>query len=197
MGTIVEILIANRLLRPKALFWGGTWAQSAAVTDYYGLTVEQLNDDRLGRALERIAQHADTILAALVLKAIERFRVDVHRIHHDISNIELYGAYQVDLTKGQAPPTPMPAYGRTKSGSKHVKQVQFVQARDSRPSPWKSTRRGWRLACPARCSRACAVVSAGALLQPRLGGNGECSCGTIHKRFSHSLGPRATRPQFN
>ncbi len=40
LGTLVEILIANRLLRPKALFRIGTWAQSAAVTDYYGLTVE-------------------------------------------------------------------------------------------------------------------------------------------------------------
>src|SRR5262245_54545762 len=71
LGTLVEVLVANRLLQPKALFRVGPWAQSAALTDYYGLTPEQLNDDRLGRALERLAAHAETIQAALVLKAIE------------------------------------------------------------------------------------------------------------------------------
>ena len=63
---------------------------AAEVTDYYDLTVEQLNDDRLGRALERLAAHAPSIQAALVLKAIEHFQLDVHQIHYDISNAELY-----------------------------------------------------------------------------------------------------------
>jgi hypothetical protein len=73
LGTLVEVLIANRLLRPKALFRVGAWAQAAALTDYYDLTTEQLNDDRLGRALERFPKYADSIQAALVLKAIEHF----------------------------------------------------------------------------------------------------------------------------
>jgi transposase len=125
LGTLVEVLIANRLLRPKALFRVGEWARSAEVTDYYGLTVEQLNDDRLGRALERLAAHAPTIQAALVLKAIEHFQLNVHQIHYDISNAELYGAYKVETAEGQPPPCPMPAYGRTKSGRKHIKQIQY------------------------------------------------------------------------
>src|SRR5215213_10235717 len=77
LGTLVEVLVANRLLQPKALFRIGPWAQSAALTDYYGLTPEQLNDDRLGRALERLAGYAPTIQAALVLAAIDRFELDV------------------------------------------------------------------------------------------------------------------------
>jgi hypothetical protein len=75
LGTLVEVLVANRLLQPKALFRVGPWAHSAALTDYYGLTAEQLNDDRLGRALERLAAHAETIQAALVLTAIDRFGI--------------------------------------------------------------------------------------------------------------------------
>ena len=46
LGTLVEVLVANRLFQPKALFRIGAWAQSAAMTDYSGLTAEQLNDDR-------------------------------------------------------------------------------------------------------------------------------------------------------
>jgi transposase len=125
LGTLVEILIANRLLQPKALFRVGQWAQTAAVTDYYNLTADQLNDDRLGRALERLAEHAPTIQAALVLKAIERFELDVTQIHYDITTVELYGAYEPPPVEGQTPPTPRPAYGRTKSGRKHLKQVQL------------------------------------------------------------------------
>ena len=123
LGTLVEVLVANRLLQPKALFRIGPWAQAAAVTDFYGLTAGQLNDDRLGRALERLAAHAPDIQAALVLKAIERFDLDVTQVHYDLTTVELYGAYEAEPAVGP-PPTPMPAYGRTKSGRKYVKQVQ-------------------------------------------------------------------------
>lgn len=124
LGTLAEIMIANRLLQPKALFRIGEWSQQAGLTDYYGLTVEQLNDDRLGRALERLAAHASTIQAALVLKMIKVFKLDVSHIHYDISNVELYGAYEA-ATAAVPPPTPLPTYGRTKSGRKNIKQIQF------------------------------------------------------------------------
>jgi transposase len=125
LGTLVEVLIANRLLRPQALFRIDQWAQTASVTDYFDLAAGQLNDDRLGRALERLAGHADRIQAALVLKAIREFKLDVTQIHYDITDVELFGAYELELAEGQAPPTPLPAYGRTKSGRKNVKQIQL------------------------------------------------------------------------
>jgi transposase len=125
LGTLVEVLVANRLLQPKALFRIGQWAEAAAVASYFGLTAEQLNDDRLGRALERLNEHAGDIQAALVLKAIEHFDLDVTQIHYDLTTVELYGAYQVETAEGQPSPTPLPTYGRTKSGRKHVKQVQL------------------------------------------------------------------------
>jgi transposase len=125
LGTLVEVLVMNRLLEPKALFRIGEWADDAGVTDYFNVTAEQLNDDCLGRALERIADHHDAIEAALVLQAIRRFKLDVSQIHYDISDVELFGAYEIDIPEGQPAPTPMPAYGRTKSGRKNVKQIQF------------------------------------------------------------------------
>src|SRR3954468_21426868 len=73
LGTLVEVLVANRLLQPKALFRVGQWLPPAALTVFLGLAAEQLNDDRLGRALERLNEHAEAIQAALVLKAIEHF----------------------------------------------------------------------------------------------------------------------------
>lgn len=124
LGILVEIMIANRLLQPKALFRIGEWAEKAGLTDYYGVTAEQLNDDRLGRALERVAAHAHTIQAALVLTMIKNFKLHVKQIHFDITNVELYGAYDAAAST-EVPPKPLPAYGRTKSGRKNVKQIQL------------------------------------------------------------------------
>jgi hypothetical protein len=125
LGTLVDVLITNRLLQPKALFRVGEWTQAAVLTDSYVLTAEQLNDDRLGRALERPAAHAPDIQAALVLKAIEHFELDVIQLHYDMTAVELYGANELETAEGQPPPTPLLTYGRTKSGLKHVKQVQL------------------------------------------------------------------------
>jgi transposase len=123
LGTLVEIMIANRLLNPQALFRVGEWANKAGLTDYYGVTAEQLNDDLLGRALERLAKCADAVEAALVTKMIKVFKVQVKQVHFDITDVELYGAYEQQVPPGQTPPTPQPAYGRTKSGRKNVKQI--------------------------------------------------------------------------
>lgn len=121
LGTLVEVLVANRLLNPKAMFRIGEWAESASVTDFFNVTADELNDDRLGRALERVALHGDNVQAALVLKAVKRFKLDVHQIHYDITDVELYGAYE---TEEDQEVSPRPAYGRTKSGRKNVKQIQ-------------------------------------------------------------------------
>lgn len=125
LGTLVEVMVCNRLLHPKALFKVDEWAQTAALTDYFDLQPGQLNDDRLGRALERLAAHADKVQAALVLTAIQRFKLEVTQIHYDITSVELFGAYAIEVPEGATPPTPMPAYGRTKSGRKNVKQIQL------------------------------------------------------------------------
>jgi transposase len=138
LGTVVEIMMLNRLLAPKAQFRIGAGARQAAVTDYYGLTEEQLNDDLLGRGLERLNQHQVTVQAAVVANAVTKYKLDVRRIHYDISNVELFGDYLRQLGKsvaGEAADTPAdggpqlgvprPEYGRTKSGRKNVKQIQF------------------------------------------------------------------------
>ncbi len=126
LGTLVEVMICCRMLNPKAQYKIGAWARKAGVCDYFEITEEQLNDDRLGRALERVATHAFSVQALLVLHVIKTFKLDVDNIHYDISNIELFGAYERQLNEdGDAELGPTPAYGRTKSGRKNVKQIQF------------------------------------------------------------------------
>jgi transposase len=144
LGILAEILILNRLLSPRPLFRVGEWARQAAVTEYYGVTEEELNDDRLGRALERLNEHRVTVQAGLTANAVKKFQLDVRHIHYDISNVELFGNYERQLEKAaaredadreqaesesaagsEAVAGPRPEYGRTKSGRKNVKQIQF------------------------------------------------------------------------
>ena len=125
LGTIVEIMVTNRLLNPKALFRLDEWAQQAGLAAYYGLEPGQLNDDRLGRALERLPAHAERVQAGLVVQSVKKFKLNVSQIHYDITSVELFGAYEIETKDGQPPPTPLPTYGRTKSGRKNVKQVQL------------------------------------------------------------------------
>jgi transposase len=125
LGDIVEILVANRLLEPKPLYKLGSWATKATLANFYNLTEEKLHDDCIGRALERIADHGDNVQAALVMRVIQKFNLDVRQIHYDLSTIELYGSYH-DYAEGPLDAqTPRPAYGHTKSGRKNVKQIQF------------------------------------------------------------------------
>jgi transposase len=126
LGTLVEVMVCNRLLNPKAQYKIGEWAQKSRVCEYYGVSPEALNDDLLGRALERIAVNAFTVQSQLVMHVIRTFNLDVSKIHYDISNVELYGAYERQLNEnGEAEAGCTPEYGRTKSGRKNVKQVQF------------------------------------------------------------------------
>jgi transposase len=127
LGDLVEILVANRLLEPKPIYKVGSWATKATLANFYKLSEEKLHDDCIGRALERLADHGDKVQAALVLRAIDHFGLKVNQVHYDMSTVELYGAYEDYDAAGVTdhPSAPRPAYGHTKSGRKHLKQIQF------------------------------------------------------------------------
>jgi transposase len=126
LGKLTEILILNRMLNPKALMRVGEWAAKAGVADYYGVTAAQLNDDLLGRALERLSEYRAEVEAALVIASIRKFGLDVGYVHFDITGVELYGDYERQApAEGEESNSIQPAYARTKSGRKNVKQIQL------------------------------------------------------------------------
>ena len=67
-----------------------------------GVTPEQLNDDRIGRALDKYHQAGTTqLFTAIALKAAHKFQVEMNSVHLDSSSISVEGAYKTRQEKSQ------------------------------------------------------------------------------------------------
>ncbi|WP_433792285.1 IS1634 family transposase [Actinoplanes sp. CA-252034] len=118
-GQVVEALVANRLTSPEPLVRVRDWAGGYAVEEVFGLRAGQLNDDRVGRALDAIAPQVDSISGSVGAAAIEVFGIDVSRLHWDMTSISLHGEYeQADEDY------PAPKYGHPKDRRADLRQVQ-------------------------------------------------------------------------
>jgi transposase len=94
VGEVVCALIASRLCSPSPLYDIAGWASGAAVRELLGIPPQLLNDDRLGRALERFAVYAEHVRGLLAAHAIERFGADAGRLHVDLTTVRVTGAYE-------------------------------------------------------------------------------------------------------
>ncbi|MGC8628154.1 MAG: IS1634 family transposase [Acidimicrobiales bacterium] len=93
-GEVVAVLVANRLCAPAPLYDISGWASSAGVAELFGVPSGLLNDDRLGRALDALAPHAEDLRGRLLLRTIERCEVDASRLHLDLTAVRFAGHYE-------------------------------------------------------------------------------------------------------
>lgn len=93
-GELVVALLANRLCSPSPLYDIAGWSSGAAIRELFGIPPQLLDDDRLGRGLERFAPQAEAVRGALAARAIERFGVDAGRLHVDLTALRMTGAYE-------------------------------------------------------------------------------------------------------
>jgi hypothetical protein len=94
VGEAVAALICSRLCSPSPLYDIAGWASGSALQELFGIPPALLNDDRLGRALELLAVHAETLRGTLAARAIERFGIDAGRLHVDLTALRVAGAYE-------------------------------------------------------------------------------------------------------
>jgi hypothetical protein len=69
-GQVIEQLIINRLDAPCPLVDIEYWAHDHCVEAVYGIPLEKLNDDRVGRALGAMSEYTQDIEDIIVLKAL-------------------------------------------------------------------------------------------------------------------------------
>src|SRR3954471_18767845 len=96
-ATALLILLKNLLISREPLYGIGEWAARHA-PELLGLTPGQLpalNDDRVGRALDRLFD-ADipSLTLAVVAHAVREFGVDLDELHNDSTTITFHGDYE-------------------------------------------------------------------------------------------------------
>ena len=67
-GTILSLLVAARLYSPVALSNVAEWAGEAGADILWDMPPEKINDDRLGRSLEKFFDQRHSILASLAMQ---------------------------------------------------------------------------------------------------------------------------------
>jgi transposase len=89
---IVGILVIARLCQPSSeLYIAETWYRSTALEDLLGLAGQQLNDDRLYRALDRLLPHKRAMEQHLVRRLGELFALDYDLLLYDVTSTYFEG----------------------------------------------------------------------------------------------------------
>ena len=93
----LRLVLKNFLVSREPLYGIGEWA-ARHVPDLLGLGPDQLaalNDDRVGRCLDRLFD-ADipTLILAVVVHAVREFAVDLDELHNDSITITFHGDYE-------------------------------------------------------------------------------------------------------
>jgi transposase len=96
-ATGLLLLLKNLLVSREPLYGLGEWA-ARHVPELLGLAPDQLpslNDDRVGRCLDRLFD-ADipSLTLAVVVHAVREFAVDLDELHNDSTTITLHGDYE-------------------------------------------------------------------------------------------------------
>ena len=96
-ATALLVLLKNLLISREPLYGVGEWA-ARHVPELLGLTPAQLpslNDDRVGRCLDRLFD-ADipSLTLAVVAHAVREFAVDLDELHNDSTTVTFHGDYE-------------------------------------------------------------------------------------------------------
>ena len=96
-ATAIGLVVLNLLAGREPLYGLGEWAAryEPATLGLAGGDVEQINDDRVGRALERLfdADRA-SLLTELMLGVITEFGIDTTELHNDSTSVSVSGVYR-------------------------------------------------------------------------------------------------------
>ncbi|MCP4641395.1 MAG: DUF4277 domain-containing protein, partial [bacterium] len=102
-GTILSVLVAARMYSPVALMNIGQWATDTGADLMWNIPAEKLNDDRLGKALDRFFTQRHSILASFALHVSEELGVPLSWVHYDPTHILFHGAYEESELREKMP----------------------------------------------------------------------------------------------
>ena len=125
------VLVRNLLLSREPVYGVAEWAALYA-PDLVGLSEAErasLNDDRLGRALDRAFDiFGKVLLLDVVRHVVREFHVRLEQLHNDSTSVSVYGAYAKAEQEGQrrGRPTCAITFGHSKDHRPDLKQLLYI-----------------------------------------------------------------------
>lgn len=116
MGCVVVLLVLNRLLAPQPLYRVEDWLAETVLPEVLDVAPDQIYDNRLGRALDRLYPYLGELWARLASRAMEVYDLDPSVLHWDITSIYFEGAYD---------DSHLAAYGYSRDHRPDTKQVNL------------------------------------------------------------------------
>jgi transposase len=127
----VTLLLKNVLLCREPLYGVGEWAARYA-PELLGLADSQLpslNDDRVGRCLDRLFQcDVSSLVLELVTHVVREFQVELDELHNDSTTVTLHGDYEDAAREEQRGQRTRLAitWGYNKDHRPDLKQLLFI-----------------------------------------------------------------------
>ena len=123
----LSLMVANVLTSREPLYGVPGWI-GKHVPEHFRLNSSQqsslMNDDRIGRALDRLYEaDASSLMTSVILKTVEEFSIDLSRIHNDTTTVTLSGAYEGQKDKDEIKRPPMITFGYNKDHRPDLKQL--------------------------------------------------------------------------
>jgi len=120
------VLLRNLIVCRKPLYSVGQWAQQM-VPALLGLQCRQvdlLNDDRIGRSLDRLFDaDRSAMLTDFVVHLVKEFDVNLEQFHNDSTSLTLHGKYaEADGGPMRGKSTPCVTFGHNKDHRQDLKQ---------------------------------------------------------------------------
>jgi transposase len=125
------LLLRNILLSREPIYGLGEWAERFA-PELLGLRkadLEHLNDDRVGRSLDRLF-HANVpeLVLDVVRHVVQQFDVRLDELHNDSTTVSFYGAYEnasAEEKRGQRTRLAI-TFGHSKDHRPDLKQLLYI-----------------------------------------------------------------------
>ncbi len=125
------VLLRNLLLSREPIYGLGEWAARYA-PDLLGLTEKEvglLNDDRVGRALDKLfAADVSSLVLSVATHVVKEFGLRLDELHNDSTSVSFFGAYSAaaEAQRVFGRPTLAVTFGHSKDHRPDLKQLLFI-----------------------------------------------------------------------
>ena len=128
---VLLLLLNNLLVSREPVYGVAEWAREfdPGLFDLRPEQIKQLNDDRVGRCLERVFRALNTnLIMDVVTHVVREFDISLDELHNDSTTVSFCGAYpeaeSEKIVAGQM--TPAITWGHSKDHRPDLKQLLYI-----------------------------------------------------------------------